>query len=472
MIVVDEAGRLSEPTLDLATCNWPHTPTLIVGDPVQFGPVVPELREVLEYDGERIWSDTFSPQMCLSRLHRMRANDAADIKLTVNWRSIGSVSSFPMAHLYNGEMTIAEPHQRNTAAVREVLQYVQNFTHSRASSMILDVGNHSKPVQLGTSWVNEPMARLSVEVAVELAKIGVPRHCDVHLPQPRRANVLIITPYLQQKLLIQRLLKNILPSEVHPDLIQVRTVDDSPSFQASFVVNDMPRTKSAGFQGDTERMSVSTTRAEYFMVTIMKADSVHTHENLRPFVRHVQSSEGVVQLKPEALRWCTKCGGLGGHKREDCKPLCNICPADKRKHSGRKCPNHQERPAPLFTNERDPLIDNINRGAFRFVVPVDKATSALASDPIHTTPDISYNQDQGKQDGCVANENNTWGPGGTDGTAGETADGTNTWGTGGTDGTAGATADGTDPWGTANSGGTSSWGNEAEAVMSEDLVLW
>ncbi|KAI1009130.1 hypothetical protein LB504_003586, partial [Fusarium proliferatum] len=56
----------------------------------------------------------------------------------------------------------------------------------------------------------------------------------------KRASVLILAPYKEQKRLYDLLLRQLTEAEVPKDLVEVRTVDDSPSHEADVVILDLP----------------------------------------------------------------------------------------------------------------------------------------------------------------------------------------------------------------------------------------
>ncbi|UPK96887.1 hypothetical protein LCI18_007822 [Fusarium solani-melongenae] len=78
----------------------------------------------------------------------------------------------------------------------------------------------------------------------------------------RRPLVLIITHYAVQ------LLREMSVAEIPKELVDVRTVDDSPRHEADIVIIDTVHTTSEGFTGDPERMAVMMTRARVGTIII------------------------------------------------------------------------------------------------------------------------------------------------------------------------------------------------------------
>jgi superfamily I DNA and/or RNA helicase len=95
--------------------------------------------------------------------------------------------------------------------------------------------DNAEEMKTGNSFANPANANFAMQLVVQL-------HRDVALVNARdfskRASVLIPTPYKEQKHLYDILLRQLTKAEVPQDLVEVRTVDDSPSREADVVILD------------------------------------------------------------------------------------------------------------------------------------------------------------------------------------------------------------------------------------------
>lgn len=95
--------------------------------------------------------------------------------------------------------------------------------------------DNAEEMKTGNSFANPANANFAMQLVVQL-------HRDAALVDARdfskRASVLIPTPYKEQKHLYDLLLRQLTKAEVPQDLVEVGTVDDSPSHEADFVILD------------------------------------------------------------------------------------------------------------------------------------------------------------------------------------------------------------------------------------------
>ncbi|KAI1062102.1 hypothetical protein LB506_009789 [Fusarium annulatum] len=129
----------------------------------------------------------------------------------------------------------------------------------------------------------------------------------------RRASVLILTPYKEQKRLYNLLLRQLTEAEVPKDLVEVRTVDDSPSHEAGVVILDLVRTVKKGFINNAPRMNVATTRARLGQFP------------LNHLIAFTEERSAVINLR-DRCRWYFMCKNCcqPGHIAIECKfkPKC------------------------------------------------------------------------------------------------------------------------------------------------------
>ncbi|KAI1013581.1 hypothetical protein LB503_001893 [Fusarium chuoi] len=103
----------------------------------------------------------------------------------------------------------------------------------------------------GGNSISNP-AKAKANFAVQLV---VQLHRDVALVDARDFSK------RESKRLYDLLLRQLTEAEVPKDLVEVRTVDDSPSHEADVVVLDLVRTVKKGCINEAPRMNVATTRA-------------------------------------------------------------------------------------------------------------------------------------------------------------------------------------------------------------------
>ncbi|RSL70209.1 hypothetical protein CEP53_001947 [Fusarium sp. AF-6] len=131
----------------------------------------------------------------------------------------------------------------------------------------------------------------------------------------RRPSVLILTHYSVQKNAYQLLLRNMSVAEIPKELVDVRTVDDSPSHEADIVVIDTVRTGRAGFTGEAERMAVMMTRARIGTILIGPGANVKLNapqENLKECTERHRAI--VDESGDKSARWdmfCDNCADDG-----------------------------------------------------------------------------------------------------------------------------------------------------------------
>lgn len=99
----------------------------------------------------------------------------------------------------------------------------------------------------GTSFSNEVNAHYTMQLVTQIYRdAGILDARDLS----RRGSVLIITPYSVQKNYYDLLLRELTKAKIPKSLLEVRTVDDSPSHEADIVIVDWVRTNSRGFIAD------------------------------------------------------------------------------------------------------------------------------------------------------------------------------------------------------------------------------
>ncbi|CAM1503750.1 Fc.00g013410.m01.CDS01 [Cosmosporella sp. VM-42] len=304
--IVDEAARLPEASALVVASRWPLTPTIFLGDPRQFGP--------LSLAGsDRYFNAVYSDQRQTSILDRAARMGAVNAKLTKNYRAHGTVANFVREICYRTEMSI---HKRKTKQASAYHNWLREHCQTAENMVFVDVGA-SQEEQRGTSWINPVNARYTVQLARYIAKTApVPK-----LNGEGKGTILIITPYLQQKYELDRLLADI--TDLNGVTIDVRTVDDAPSFEAEVVLYDWVRTMKPGFIEEFERVAVAMSRA-MLGCFVIGSTRCHTISYLRNFMTWTSDRQGVIKTRSWD-RWCTKCESPGHYegtcrKKSDTEP--------------------------------------------------------------------------------------------------------------------------------------------------------
>ncbi|RKL27005.1 hypothetical protein BFJ72_g13439 [Fusarium proliferatum] len=145
----------------------------------------------------------------------------------------------------------------------------------------------------GTSYYNEGYANFVIQLTIQ------------------RASVLILTPYKEQKRLYDLLLRQLTEAEVPKDLVEVRTVDDSPSHEAGVVILDLVRTVKKGFINNAPRMNVATTRARLGQFVIGPGKKTPLEWPLNHLIAFTEerSAPGHIAIECKFKPKCVRCDG-------------------------------------------------------------------------------------------------------------------------------------------------------------------
>ncbi|KAK2129784.1 hypothetical protein NOF04DRAFT_1369174 [Fusarium oxysporum II5] len=184
LIVVDEAARRTE-NLSLALqAQWQSAFSVYISDTQQFPP----------------------------------------IGLTVEQRDFKAVFS------YQRQISLFHPSRKFHDWVKK------KFTRwGCLSATLLIRPDNSEETKSGNSFSNPANANFAVQLIVQLYQAaGTVEACDFS----RRASILILTPYKAQRRMYDLLLLELTEAEVPKTLVEVRTIDDSPSHEANIIILD------------------------------------------------------------------------------------------------------------------------------------------------------------------------------------------------------------------------------------------
>ncbi|KAH6968675.1 P-loop containing nucleoside triphosphate hydrolase protein [Fusarium avenaceum] len=286
LIVIDEAARLSENLSLLLPSVWQSAFCLFIGDTKQFPPL-----EVTV--GQRDFKSVFGAQRQISLFHRLENASKMLFRLRNNYRA--RVKAVEWAHgvFYGENMSIV--HSRHSQASKNFLEWViKTFAdHNTYSTTLLIRPPNCNESMIGTSFSNEGNAHFTVQLVTQLYR-------DANILDARdlsrRGSVLIITPYSVQKNYYDILLSGLTAAEIPKSLVEVRTVDSSPSHEADIVIVDWVRTNNRGFIADPKRMCVALSRARIGTIMIGPGEKVPLAWPLSHLVKYCEKRHAVIDL--------------------------------------------------------------------------------------------------------------------------------------------------------------------------------
>ncbi|KAF6516792.1 hypothetical protein HZS61_003995 [Fusarium oxysporum f. sp. conglutinans] len=213
LIVVDEAARLTENLSLVLQAQWQSAFSVYISDTQQFPP----------------------------------------IGLTVEQRDFKAVFS------YQRQISLFHPS-------RKFHDWVQKkFTRwGCLSATLLIRPDNSEETKSGNSFSNPANANFAVQLIVQLYQAaGIVEACDFS----RRASIIILTPYKAQRRMYDLLLLELTEAEVPKTLVEVRTIDDSPSHEANIIIldwRDVLRPPRVDFSGSKRVKQNSANREDVF----------------------------------------------------------------------------------------------------------------------------------------------------------------------------------------------------------------
>lgn len=370
LIVVDEAGRLSENLSLISVSKCPHTPHLFIGDNEQFAPI-----SLLSKDPTV--KDFFSPQRSLSLFKRIDTVGAMTATLRINHRAHGMVADWAANYLYNGELII--DNKTSSAAPLPMRKWLKKAVDKRKASssvFVIEVAE-AEEVPVGTSFANPVNARFGRELIAMVyreAPLRDARDVINGVDPARFGSTLVIVGYSAQKNEWDGVMRELSPAEVPLDRVEVRTIDDSPSHEADLVICDLTRTEKPGFLKERERLAVLATRARVALIILGTPRCTHSDTHLGNLFQYVDTRNAYIKIRavnPKAswIKFCDRCA-QHGHWKAECKytPKCPLCKVNRRPsdHALRYCPHAKDKLFPnAFTLNPVPS-DGIFRDPFHY----------------------------------------------------------------------------------------------------------
>lgn len=175
--------------------------------------------------------------------------------------------------------------------------------------------------------------------------------------------ILVITGYKQQKRLLEQKIAELPEAEVPRGLVSVRTIDDSPSHQAEFVICDLVRTSGPGFLIENPRLAVMTTHAQGLTILVGQQDILQAKGStaLSSLKDYLKNRNAIIKVEGWNIL-CNVCF-LPGHQGNcQVKVICGICQGEQ---AGQRCPEIANAAgSSLETFHNIPPFDDVSRAAF------------------------------------------------------------------------------------------------------------
>ncbi|UPK98563.1 hypothetical protein LCI18_009498 [Fusarium solani-melongenae] len=160
------------------------------------------------------------------------------------------------------------------------------------------------------------------------------------------------------------LLRGMGVAEIPKDMVDVRTVDDSPSHKADIVIIDYVRVSRLGFVGNAHRMAVMMTRARVGIIIVGPGAKVIDSTAFADLRAYINDHHSVINLSSEkSSHWDHFCDNCiqPGHEADRCpkSPPCRTC--NGATHSTRACPRASENAISIWMADKIMANDGIER---------------------------------------------------------------------------------------------------------------
>lgn len=335
VIVIDEAAQSSEPSI-LPALQLGSSHCVLVGDPQQLPATI------FSISGRETKYDR-------SLFQRLEEGGHEVNMLNVQYRMNPKISSFPRQIFYDGTLldgpNVTQPSYGGDLCetIRSHFRYFQPLT-------ILDLDSYEE--REGTNLSNLDEARLVLHLfsSLDEATKGL----------SKKSKVAVITPYLQQVVVIKRLFEATFGLSYNR-FVEVSTVDSFQGKEANIVILSCVRAASRGvgigFLSDVQRMNVALTRAKDFLFVITRCRTILVNPYWRDFVAHARQQKAIVKVVPKRVNMTTQPNNMDNK---------NIGMKQKRQH------------------KKEPVFPNL-----RFIKPVHYGSSitGFSGDNKHSVED-------------------------------------------------------------------------------------
>ncbi|KAG9253167.1 uncharacterized protein F5Z01DRAFT_688635 [Emericellopsis atlantica] len=371
MIVIDEAQNLNEAATFIPMAKYPRAAFVLIMGDVNQSTLIPSAAE----DGE--YQDLFGYQHATSFLARLAMSNKIDFTLKYTHRAFGLAFEIPRQVFYRETMSVVHQHSNVTRLWNSffaTMMGTENSFRPKIPSIMIDPKNSIEELY-GYSFINKENARLVQKLVVQLYQSApVYNTKDLYKSgiagsrrQIRRGSVLIVTAYAAQKNLLRGYLKELQPNEAPLGLIDVRTIDESPSHQADVVIIDLPRTTRGVFQNNHNRLCIGSTRAQAATIWIAAEEGIKGPWGEKVASMHEENGTLLeLNYKMPLTKICDRCNNHG-HEHSSTSPChialeCNGCKALGLPcaHTARNCPrSDQHSPASLFAGRYSKDLANL-----------------------------------------------------------------------------------------------------------------
>jgi senataxin len=292
VIVIDEAAQSSEPaTLPALKLGSSHC--VLVGDPQQLPATI------FSMSGRETKFDR-------SLFQRLEEGGHQVNMLNTQYRMNPKISAFPRQIFYDGSL-LDGPNVKKPNYGGELTQMVKSkFRHFKPLT-VLDLDSTEE--REGTNLSNGDEARLALHLFCSLD--------HETNGMSKKSKVAIITPYMQQVILIKRLFEGKYGLSYNK-MVDISTIDAFQGKEANIVilscVRGASRSVGIGFLSDVQRMNVALTRAKHFLFVIARCRTILINPFWRDFVAHARKERAILRIIP---RRNTQHGGKNYGRRNN-----------------------------------------------------------------------------------------------------------------------------------------------------------
>ncbi|KAF4467757.1 MFS monocarboxylate transporter [Fusarium albosuccineum] len=252
-------------------------------------------------------------------------------------------------------------YRNHTEATRSYHDWITGITGVRSTTVMVRLEQsteskigHSYASTVNSNFVCQFIVQMYRQASILNAEEDVQAALENVQVQIRRGSVLIITGYAVQKNAYELLIWQLTPAEIPKELVEVRTIDESPSHEAHIVIVDCVR---SGFINDRHRLSVMMTRKMLFPEPFADLIDYLTHRKAIVDLRKPESRLGWLVM----CEWCIQPGQSASH----CTTVLACKSCNSAAHSTRACPKAKENAISIYTKDPSRADDGVERNALQ-----------------------------------------------------------------------------------------------------------